>query len=182
MTYERFKISYDPWLMAKTANPAKEGQFGGPKLAQLAEIAISQRDERKNEGGPATPYEGFEGDQGVPIWPTEPFLHDPGELIARAELGGFPVIYARAFAEMQMRPPPTMSVDRWYEAVNNAGLFLDEWGATAEQTGWTANDLFGHSGLVWRLAGQPVTALDASCAIRVTGRRFDRLSSRRRAG
>jgi hypothetical protein len=128
-------------------------------------------------------FEGFEGDLGVRIWPNIGFVLDIDECAAQAEIGGeVPAVYARAFAEMQVRPLRTMSVDRWHEVVNDAGLFLDEWGPTAEKAGWTADDLFGANGIVWALNGKPLAAMDHNRAILPTGRRVDRPSSRRRTG
>jgi hypothetical protein len=168
MSYEKFKIHYRPWLMAKTANSAKEAVFERPNLAKLAALAIShdQAQEKVVSGN------------GFPE-----LVLDVDECAAHAEIGGeVPAIYARAFAEMQVRPLRTMSVDRWRETVNDAGLFLDEWGPTAEKAGWTAEDLFGAHGIVWALNGKPLAALDHNRAILPTGRRVDRPSSRRRAG
>jgi hypothetical protein len=168
MSYERFKIQHDPWLMAKTANPAMERSFERAKLAPLAALAISPRREPEIANA----------ERPLP----EPFIDFVAERAAMAEGGGVPAIYAVAFAKMQARPPRTMSVDRWYEAINDAGLFLDAWGKTAEKCGWSADDLFGPDCLVWSLDGKLLLSLDHNRAILPTGHRINRPSSLRRAG
>jgi hypothetical protein len=67
---------------------------------------------------------------------------DEREAIA-IELGGVPVIYAKAFAQIQARPPADVPDDRWHRFVDDGGRFLDRWGGEAERLGWTAVDLFG---------------------------------------
>jgi hypothetical protein len=54
----------------------------------------------------------------------------------------------------------------WQQVINDAGLFLDEWGQRAEHLGWTPDDLFAppaegqyRGGLVWRLQGRRVAAV-----------------------
>jgi hypothetical protein len=69
--------------------------------------------------------------------------------------------------------------------VNDAGIFLDQWGREAERLGWAAEELFGlhpdapiarydRMGLLWMLKGQRVLALTARGARLSDGLRFYR--------
>lgn len=47
-------------------------------------------------------------------------------------------------AELKTMPAPDWAgVDRWSEIIDDADLFLSEWGETAHRLGWTALNLFG---------------------------------------
>jgi hypothetical protein len=89
------------------------------------------------------------------------------------ELGGVPLLYAKAFAEIQAHPPADVSRERWHQFVNDAGHFLDLWGRDAERLGWTSADLFGldpvkpmarydSMGLLWMLKRERVIALTST--------------------
>jgi hypothetical protein len=69
--------------------------------------------------------------------------------------------------------PPGVPEPRWQQVINDAGLFLDEWGATAERLGWAPHDLFGLHPTVplsrvdwmrlgWLLKGERVVSLTAT--------------------
>jgi hypothetical protein len=80
--------------------------------------------------------------------------------------GQVPAIYAAAFARLQVTWPLGMPDWEWQQVINDAGLFLDEWGQRAEHLGWTPDDLFAppaegqyRGGLVWRLQGRRVAAV-----------------------
>jgi len=86
------------------------------------------------------------------------------------ELGGVPEAYASAFAQLQAHAPPEVPLERWHQFINDAGIFLDQWGRDAERLGWSVDDLFGlhpnapmarydRMGLLWMLKGQRVVAL-----------------------
>jgi hypothetical protein len=106
---------------------------------------------------------------------TEPVLHvDEAEREAIAvELGGVPIIYAAAFAHLQAHAPPEVPLERWHQFVNDAGIFLDQWGCEAERLGWRAEELFGlhpeapmarydQMGFIWMLNGERAVALTAT--------------------
>jgi hypothetical protein len=89
------------------------------------------------------------------------------------ELGGVPEIYAAAFAQIQVNAPPEVPLERRQQFINDAGMFLDEWGREAERLGWIAEELFGlhptapmarydRMGLLWLLKGERVVALTAT--------------------
>ena len=68
------------------------------------------------------------------------------------ELGGVPIIYASAFAHLQAHAPPEVPIERWHQFINDAGIFLDQWGCEAERLGWRAEELFQEStGSIHRL-------------------------------
>ena len=48
-----------------------------------------------------------------------------------------PSVYANTFARLNHQKPRAVSTEQWECAVNDAGLFLDAWGAYAEAYGWT---------------------------------------------
>jgi hypothetical protein len=82
------------------------------------------------------------------------------------EEGGIPTVYAQAFAQLQLFHPSEVPNPVWELAINDAGLFLDKWGALAEYLDWAVEDIFGapvHGqrarGLIWKLAGRRVVAL-----------------------
>lgn len=85
--------------------------------------------------------------------------------------GGVPRHYALAFAEFQHELPVGADLERWQLAINDAGLFLDQWGCSAHGLGWSCAALFGQSqliaaaskqmGLIWLLNGRRVLALTA---------------------
>jgi hypothetical protein len=54
-----------------------------------------------------------------------------------------PEIYAPAFARLQAHAPPEVPLQRQHQFINDAGIFLDQWGYVAERLGWRAEDLFG---------------------------------------
>lgn len=88
--------------------------------------------------------------------------------------GGVPRHYALAFAEFQHECPAGTALERWQLAINDAGLFLDQWGCGAHGLGWSCAALFGQSrliaaaskqmGLVCLLNGRRVLALTAAGA------------------
>ena len=97
---------------------------------------------------------------------------DEREAIAIA-LGGVPVVYATAFAQIQAHPPADVPRERWHQFVDDAGLFLDLWGSEAERLGWISANLFGldpskpmarydNMGLLWMLKGEHVVALTST--------------------
>ena len=68
--------------------------------------------------------------------------------------------------------------DRWYEAINDIGIFLDCWGRTAERLGWTARDIIGPQftprALAWALKGARVVSLTRTTACLSDSRIFIR--------
>jgi hypothetical protein len=78
-----------------------------------------------------------------------------------------PAVYLDAWARFQCQRPFSVDPDPWQRAINDAGLFLDGWGAEAAAAGWTAGALFDvprdgcPGGIVWRLAGGRVESVAA---------------------
>jgi hypothetical protein len=103
------------------------------------------------------------------------------------ELGGVPEVYASAFAGLQAHAHPEVPLERRHQFINDAGIFLDQWGHEAERLGWTAEALFGlhpaaplarydRMGLIWILKGEHVVALIATEARLSGGLTFYRKS------
>ena len=100
-------------------------------------------------------------------------------------MGGVPEAYLDAWAYLQVRKPMQVSDERWRQAINDAGRFLDAWGALAAGFQWAPTDLFdgpradGTSGLVWTLNGRRVSSIGPEFAGLGNGAQvFDRLMSR----
>ncbi len=78
----------------------------------------------------------------------------------RAALVSCPAPYRDTFARLNHQKPFAVSDAEWRLALDDAGLFLDTWGADAAELGLTPGDLFDvRTGIVWRLAGGRVEAL-----------------------
>ncbi|ANY78463.1 hypothetical protein BB934_09660 [Microvirga ossetica] len=81
------------------------------------------------------------------------------------------------FAKLQMSPPEVKSEAEWHQAINDAGLFLDAFGAKAAAFGWSPDDVFSGHGLAWALKGATVTAITTTGASLSDGRSFDLFGS-----
>ena len=101
---------------------------------------------------------------------------DIDERVAVVEIdGGMPAVFSEGFARLQLSPRVGLSVLRWLQVVDDAGRFLDAFGAQAAAFGWVADDLFGRHGLVLALNGAVVLTLTASTATLSDGRTFNRI-------
>ena len=78
-----------------------------------------------------------------------------------------PAPYADTFARLNHQKPITVSDAQWSRALDDAGRFLDEWGAEAAAMQWSAGELFDipregkPGGILWQLKGERVDALGA---------------------
>jgi hypothetical protein len=69
---------------------------------------------------------------------------------------GVPRSWAEGFATLDLaRPPVGFPEERWRRLIDDGGRFLDEWGSTAAELGWSAQDVFGLH------PGEPASRLDA---------------------
>src|SRR5277367_904704 len=91
-----------------------------------------------------------------------------------------PAPYADTFARLNHQKPITVSDAQWSRALDDAGRFLDDWGAEAAAMQWGAGELFDvpregrPGGLVWQLRGERVEALGADHARTENGRTIER--------
>jgi hypothetical protein len=90
-----------------------------------------------------------------------------------------PACYLEAWARLQCQRPPSLAESEWRQAIDDAGLFLDAWGANAAAMLWSADELFGvphegRTGLVWQLKGRRVDAMGADQARLADGRTIKR--------
>ena len=89
-----------------------------------------------------------------------------------------PPAYLDSWARHQIRRPSAIAEDEWRRAVNDAGLFLDEWGGQAAEIGWTAGELFDvprdgkPGGLIWFIEGERIEAFGEQLARTDSGRIF----------
>ena len=101
---------------------------------------------------------------------TLPDAFDVAERAAIAiEDGRVPPAYADAWAAFQTRKPGHVSEAEWFQAVDDAGRFLDEWAGLALDFGWRQSDIFGPDGLAWFCAGERVRALGGTFSFRRIG-------------
>jgi hypothetical protein len=107
---------------------------------------------------------------------------EKAEVEERAALAAdsVPTNYLDAWARLQCQRPPSIAESDWQRAIDDAGRFLDAWGANAATMQWTTAELFGVSrksrpgGLFWQLKGERVTALDKDRAQLADGRTISR--------
>ena len=91
-----------------------------------------------------------------------------------------PAPYADTFARLNHQKPITVSDAQWSRALDDAGRFLDDWGAEAAAMQWGAGELFDvpregrPGGLVWQLRGERVEAHGADHARTENGRTIER--------
>lgn len=115
------------------------------------------------------------GDEHVNV--PAPSAEDFEERAAVAEVdAGVPREWAEGFARLQVtKPPASVSAQRWRQVIDDAGCFIDRWGAQAAALGWRTVDVFGvhadkpegrfdAAGLVWCLRGARVVAITEESA------------------
>src|SRR4051794_39554219 len=192
MAYRRFILPEISSTSATVATPATVSSQTGPSVANAATVASPEpnsetpnpltvatvtRAEPKSDHRPhtTTGANGQATGSAVSSFASATLAtpatgSDGDDQAAMAVTGGVPAAYATAFAAMQMGCPSGVPEPRWRQAVNDAALFLKQWGEMAERLGWTADNLFGlhptvplsrvdAMGLVWLLKGQRVTTL-----------------------
>ena len=92
--------------------------------------------------------------------------------------GSVPEPYLDAFARLQCQKLITALNNEQRQAINDAGRFLDAWGALAGEFQWSPGELFDvprhdeRCGLIWFLGGETVRALGPAHATTESGRNF----------
>lgn len=85
-------------------------------------------------------------------------------------------VYLDTWARLQCQRPFPVDPKIWQQAIVDAGLFLDQWGALASQFGWSPGDVFDvPAGLVWFIGGSTVETLGPEHARTADNRVFDRM-------
>jgi hypothetical protein len=98
-------------------------------------------------------------------------------------MGGVPEPYLDTWARLQCQRPFGASDQEWWQVLDDAGRFLDQWGSRAVEFGWTAGDLFDvprdgkPGGLVWFLGGESVQAIGPRRMVTQDGRVFNRFEN-----
>ncbi len=94
--------------------------------------------------------------------------------------GGVPRVYCDAWATLQCQKPLLVSDAQWRAALDDRGQFLDCWGATAAELGWSPGAIFDlpgdneKGGVIWLLLGAGVDSLTARHARLSDGRTINR--------
>jgi hypothetical protein len=107
-----------------------------------------------------------------------PTLDEIDAIEERAALAAesVPACYLDAWAHFQCQRPLSLAESEWWQAIDDAGLFLDAWGANAAAMQWSSDELFDvpregrPGGLVWQLKGCRVSALGTDKARVADGR------------
>src|SRR4051812_37174905 len=159
MAYRRFKLPEISWTSATVATPATVSSQPGPSVAKAATVATPEpnsetpnppmvtRVEPKSDHRPHTTI-GANGQAtecavssvASASVATLATGSDGDDQAALAVTNGVPAVYATAFANLQACCPTDVPEARWRQAVNDAALFLDQWGETADRLGWTARN------------------------------------------
>ena len=76
-----------------------------------------------------------------------------------------PPVYLDAWARLNCQKPEGASEANWRRALEDGGRFLDAFGKEAAELGWTPGELFDVGrGLIWRLSGERVLAVETHAA------------------
>jgi hypothetical protein len=146
--------------------------------ALIAEDARPRLTDKTDKG----PCVSFVGDQATPFGEDESAIEERTALAANS----VPPCYLEGWAGLQCRRPSYAPEEAWRQAIEDAGRFLDAWGADAETMQWTAGELFDvprdgrAGGLAWQLKGELVDALGEDRARLADGRTIPRSEIRGR--
>ena len=101
--------------------------------------------------------------------------HEP-EIEERAGLAdSVPAVYLDAWARLNCQKPVGVTEAEWQRALQDGGLFLDQFGKEAAALGWTPRELFAiATGIVWRLAGELVVGVGSYRVLLPHGRSIER--------
>jgi hypothetical protein len=91
--------------------------------------------------------------------------------------GACPEQFLDAYSRLQCQAPLSIPDADWRRAIDDAGRFLDEWGAQAAEFQWTAGELFDlpddkPGGLIWWIRGEQIKALGPGFARTESGRAY----------
>jgi hypothetical protein len=177
-----------PELLARVLDSLKSGKKRATGVADVAHVAGPKRyasryvsDVQETPAATVLRVLRVENDAYVKSAPdtvakhvAEPVADEP-DACALEERAAFastvPEVYRDAWARFQLVMPRGADLETWERAINDAGLFLDRWGDTAVEMGWSADDIFGCDGLALALCGDEVRALGPRHAA-MEGRRF----------
>jgi hypothetical protein len=150
---------------------------GVARRETLQEPQKPQESQRGRTGGGATTLAGKPQEPQQPQGPSDS-MREADSIEERAAIifGTCPAEYADVFARLNHQKPIAVSGAQWSRAVDDAGRFLDVWGADAAALQWSTGDLFDvpregrGCGLVWQSRGERVEALGADHARLSDGR------------
>jgi hypothetical protein len=110
-----------------------------------------------------------EASKGVTAGVTAPLDAEADAIEERAAMISetCPAPYSDTFARLNHQKPMAVSDAQWSRALDDAGRFLDDWGAEAASMQWSAGELFDipregkPGGILWQLKGDRAEALGA---------------------
>ena len=74
--------------------------------------------------------------------------------------GRLPRPWAEAMARLECQEWPASEDARWRQAIDDAGLFLDQWREHAERLGWQPGDVLdAQTGIIWHVQGGTIDAI-----------------------
>jgi hypothetical protein len=148
-------------------------QFGygskAPELQALQRLQVQSGKVEKDDRSPVT------------LPPTARAEAEEAAIEERAGLAdSVPAVYRDAWARLNVQKPWGVSEEKWRLALDDGGLFLDEFGSEAAFLGWTADEIFDlWIGILWQLKGERVQALGPDDADLSSGRIIRRVRVRR---
>jgi hypothetical protein len=155
-----------PPLEAAGRNERKELAPEAPAIAPLRPLRPEN-----DEGQSASPS------AGTPAEKTPPD-DDEAAIEERAGLASdrVPPVYLDAWARLNHQKPAGVSETEWLRAKDDGGRFLDQWGSTAAELGYSPGELFDvGAGAIWRLVGESVLGVGSFWLVLRGGRRLERL-------
>lgn len=167
-----FRSHWDDWAPTATQPvPSTAKTDRSPLLSVLAVPSASG-------GGACNAPAVAEATQPQPVLSLRSHLSQDD--IERAAIVQFdakaPAEWADGYARLLAMPAPaTIPTTRWQQMIDDAGRFLDRWGATAAGLGWDTASVFGchpdaplarydAAGLAWLIQGREVVAITSEAA------------------
>jgi hypothetical protein len=165
------KFRFDT-IIERPSIRAVDGVAAVPAVLAVERLATPQEPQQPQEPQRGRTRDGAATLAGKPQEPQQP--QGPSDSMGEADaieeraaviFGTCPAEYVDVFARLNHQKPFAVSEAEWRQALDDAGRFLDTWGAVAAALRWGAGELFDvprggrPGGLFWQLRGQRIGAL-----------------------